>query len=85
MELFNRFFDPAGSWEVLSRYAHVLSGITWIGLLIILWVALSMIYEGSHEVTCEGFGFGCSETLWEGFLHRLGWGPGPAEVLPPAP
>jgi YjbE family integral membrane protein len=59
--------------------------ITWIGLLIILWVALSMIYEGSHEVTCEGFGFGCSETLWEGFLHRLGWGPGPAEVLPPAP
>jgi uncharacterized membrane protein len=33
VELFNRFFDPAGSWEVLSRYAHVLSGITWIGLL----------------------------------------------------
>jgi YjbE family integral membrane protein len=59
--------------------------ITWIGLLIILWVALSMIYEGSHEVMCEGFGFGCSETLWQGFLHRLGWGPGPVEVLPPAP
>ena len=56
-----------------------------IGLLIILWVALSMIYEGSHEVMCEGFGFGCSESLWEGFLHRLGWGAGPAEVLPPAP
>ena len=33
MELFNRFFDPAGAWEMLSRYAHVLSGITWIGLL----------------------------------------------------
>ena len=32
MELFNRFFDPAGSWEMLSRYAHILSGITWIGL-----------------------------------------------------
>ena len=31
-ELFNRFFDPAGAWEMLSRYAHV-PGITWIGLL----------------------------------------------------
>ena len=27
--------------------------ITWIGLLIILWVALDMIYKGSHEVTCK--------------------------------
>lgn len=33
MELFNRFFDPAGAWEMLSRYGHILSGITWIGLL----------------------------------------------------
>ena len=33
MELFNRFFDPGGSWEMLSRTAHILSGITWIGLL----------------------------------------------------
>jgi uncharacterized membrane protein len=33
VELFNRFFDPAGAWEMLSRYAHILSGITWIGLL----------------------------------------------------
>jgi uncharacterized membrane protein len=33
VELFNDFFDPAGAWEMLSRYAHVLSGITWIGLL----------------------------------------------------
>lgn len=46
--------------------------ITWIGLLIILWVALEMIYKGSHEVTCQAFNFGCSETLWEGILHRLG-------------
>ncbi len=46
--------------------------ITWIGLLIILWVALGMIYEGSHEVTCQAFNFGCSESLWEGILHRLG-------------
>jgi YjbE family integral membrane protein len=46
--------------------------ITWIGLLIILWVALGMIYEGSHEVTCKAFNFGCSESLWEGIVHRLG-------------
>ena len=46
--------------------------ITWIGLLIILWVALGMIYEGSHEVMCKTFSFGCSETLWQGIMHRLG-------------
>jgi len=46
--------------------------ITWIGLIIILWVALEMIYKGSHEVTCQAFNFGCSETLWQGIKHRLG-------------
>ncbi len=46
--------------------------ITWIGLLIILWVALSMIYQGSHEVTCRAFEVGCSEDLWRAILHRLG-------------
>ena len=45
--------------------------ITWIGLLIIVWVALEMIYSGSHEVTCRMWNFGCSETLWEGIKHRL--------------
>ena len=45
--------------------------ITWIGLLIILWVALGMVYQGSHEVTCKAFNFGCSETLWQGIMHRL--------------
>ena len=48
--------------------------IAWIGLLIILWVALGMIYDGSHEVTCRTFNFGCSEDLWRGILHRLGLG-----------
>ena len=33
MEIFNRFFDPDGSFETLSRFGHILSGITWIGLL----------------------------------------------------
>lgn len=46
--------------------------ITWIGLLIILWVALNMIYKGSHQVACETLNFGCSETLYDAILHRLG-------------
>jgi YjbE family integral membrane protein len=54
--------------RLLVRYPW----IAWIGLLIILWVALSMIYKGSHEVTCRALDFGCSEDLWRGILHRLG-------------
>lgn len=48
--------------------------ISWIGLIIIVWVALDMIYTDSHRVTCELYNFGCSETLWQGILHRLGIG-----------
>ncbi len=48
--------------------------ITWVGLLIILWVALDMIYAGSHEVTCKTYDFGCSESLFQGIKHRLGFG-----------
>jgi uncharacterized membrane protein len=33
MELFDNFFDYGGGLHFLSRYAHVLFGITWIGLL----------------------------------------------------
>jgi uncharacterized membrane protein len=33
VEIFNHLFDPGGSWEMFSRVAHILSGITWIGLL----------------------------------------------------
>ena len=46
--------------------------ITWIGLFIILWVALDMIYDGSHEIACAAFNFGCSESLWHAIGHRLG-------------
>jgi YjbE family integral membrane protein len=38
--------------------------ITWIGLLIILYVALDMIYDGSHEVACKAYGVGCQTDLW---------------------
>lgn len=33
MELFNRFGDPGGGFETLARAGHILTGITWIGLL----------------------------------------------------
>ncbi len=48
--------------------------ISWIGLLIIIFVAVDMIYTGSHEVACKAYDFGCSETLWQGIKHRLGFG-----------
>ena len=52
MELFNRFFDPAGSWEMLSRYAHILSGITWIGLLYFFnFVNARLFLEGGYLET----------------------------------
>ncbi len=48
--------------------------ISWIGLLIIVFVAVDMIYTGSHEVACKAYDFGCSETLLQGIKHRLGFG-----------
>jgi uncharacterized membrane protein len=33
VNIFENFFDAAGPWEMISRAGHILSGITWIGLL----------------------------------------------------
>ncbi len=33
--------------------------ITWVGLVVILYVAADMIYDGSHEVACKGYEIGC--------------------------
>ncbi|MCC7254153.1 YjbE family putative metal transport protein [Hyphomicrobium sp.] len=57
--------------RLLAKYPW----IAWIGLLIILWVALDMIYTDSHKITCATYNIGCSETLWQAVLHRLGLGP----------
>lgn len=63
---------------LMAVASHMIAGllvkhpwITWIGLFIILWVALDMIYDGSHEVACQAFDFGCSESLWQAIVHRL--------------
>lgn len=56
--------------RLLERYPW----IAWVGLVIILYVALDMIYRDSHAVACKTYGIGCSETIWQGIKHRLGIG-----------
>jgi YjbE family integral membrane protein len=56
--------------KLLQRYPW----IAWVGLLIILFVALDMIYRDSHKVLCATYNIGCSETLLDGIKHRLGFG-----------
>jgi YjbE family integral membrane protein len=46
--------------KLLGRYPW----ITWIGLLIVLWVAIDMIYDGSREVACAAWkGVWCAPDL----------------------
>lgn len=54
--------------KLLARYPW----IAWVGLLIILYVAVDMIYRDSHKIVCAAYGVGCSETIFQGILHRLG-------------
>ena len=54
--------------KLLAKYPW----IAWLGLIIIVWVALDMIYTDSHKITCATYSFGCSETLFQGVLNRLG-------------
>lgn len=60
----------------IAKLLHKYPWIAWIGLFIILYVALDMIYRDSHHIACAAYGVGCSETIWQGLLHRLGFGPG---------
>ena len=45
--------------RLLARYPW----ITWVGLLIILYVSLDMIYSGSAEVFCRMYNFGCGQSF----------------------
>jgi YjbE family integral membrane protein len=56
----------------IARLLKSYPWIAWIGLIIILYVALDMIYRDSHQVACAAYGIGCSETIWQGVKHRLG-------------
>lgn len=56
----------------IAKLLHRYPWIAWVGLIIILYVALDMIYRDSHQLACAAWGVGCSETIWDGILHRLG-------------
>jgi YjbE family integral membrane protein len=60
----------------IAKLLHRYPWIVWIGLLIILYVAFDMIYRDSHQIACKAYGMGCSETIFEGIKHRLGFGGG---------
>lgn len=45
--------------KLLAQYPW----ITWIGLAIILFVALDMTYDGGHEIACKGYGIGCQSSM----------------------
>ena len=64
----------AAAANLIARLLVKYPWISWSGLLMIVWVALDMIYTGSHEVSCKAYEFGCSETLFQGIKHRLGIG-----------
>ncbi len=56
----------------IAKLLHRYPWIAWVGLIIILYVALDMIYRDSHHIACAAYNIGCSETIFEGILHRLG-------------
>ncbi|MEZ5844423.1 MAG: TerC family protein [Hyphomicrobiaceae bacterium] len=58
----------------IAKLLHRYPWITWIGLLIILYVALDMIYTGSHQVSCETWGIGCKERLLDYLKASAGLG-----------
>jgi len=52
---------------LLTRYP----AITWVGLVIILYVAFDMIYDGSHEVACQAYAVGCQTDAWHWLKSTL--------------
>ena len=57
----------------IAKLLHKYPWIAWIGLLIILFVAVDMIYRDSHNVLCKAYGMGCSEKLLDPLKHKLGF------------
>lgn len=56
--------------KLLERYPW----IAWLGLAIILFVAIDMIYRGSHAVVCATYGVGCQETILDAIKMKLNIG-----------
>jgi YjbE family integral membrane protein len=64
---------------LMAIASHLIAGllvkyrwITWVGLLIVFWVAVNMIYDGTHEVITEARALDSAPTLLQGISHRLG-------------
>ena len=55
----------------IARLLESYPWIAWLGLAIILFVALDMIYRGSHSVVCAAYGVGCQETILDAIKMRL--------------
>lgn len=58
--------------HMIARLLVKYPWITWVGLLIIFYVALDMIFRGSHEVACQALQIGCEQSLLETVLNWLG-------------
>ena len=65
MEIFNNFADPGHALSVLTRSAHILAGITWIGLLyffnFIQTPAFAELSDGARSEALRKITF---RTLW---------------------
>ena len=65
MEIFEGFSDPSGPLSVLTRVAHVLSGVTWIGLLYFFnFVQVPAYAEFSDGARSEGLRKLTFRALW---------------------
>ncbi len=65
MEIFESFADPNGPLSVLTRGAHVLAGITWIGLLYFFNFVQTPAYaKFSDGARSEGLRFLTLRALW---------------------
>ncbi len=65
MEIFESFTDPGGPLSVLTRSAHVLSGVTWIGLLYFFNFVQTPAYaEFSDGARSEGIRKLTLRALW---------------------
>jgi YjbE family integral membrane protein len=53
--------------DLLARYPW----ISWIGLAIVLWVAVDMIYDGTQQVVCELSSGGWCEKDLLSLLHKV--------------
>ena len=65
MQLFENIFDPGGGWEFMSRFGHILSGVTWIGLLYFFnFVQVPAYAKFSDGARSEGLRFLTLRALW---------------------